>query len=99
VIQLDPLAHRVPAGLAVLRTRHDGALPELVTRIDLLAIVPLNYADTLASRYDVRVWELPGVATRYDVRMLWHRSATSDAAHCWLRAVLRRLFQRSASRP
>ena len=84
---------------AVLRTRHYGALPELVTRTDLLAIVPLMYAETLASRYDVRVWELPGVAIRYDVRMLWHRSATSDAAHSWLRAVLRRLFRRTVNEP
>ncbi len=82
---------------AVLRTRHYGALPELVTRTDLLAIVPQMYAETLASRYSVRVWELPDAATRYDVRMLWHRSATSDAAHSWLRAVLRRLFHRAES--
>jgi DNA-binding transcriptional LysR family regulator len=82
---------------AVLRTRHYGALPELVTRTDLLAIVPLKYAETLVPRYDVRVWELPGAATRYDVRMLWHRSATSDPAHSWLRAVMRRLFQQAGS--
>jgi len=83
----------------VLRTRHYGALPELVTRTDLLAIVPLMYAETLASRCDVRVWELPDAATRYEVRMLWHRSATGDAAHSWLRAVLQRLFQRVGSGP
>jgi DNA-binding transcriptional LysR family regulator len=81
----------------ILRTRHYGALPELVTRTDLLAIVPLMYAEALAPRYDVRVWELPDLATRYDVRMLWHRSATGDAAHTWLRAELRRLFKRDAS--
>lgn len=80
-----------------LRTRHYGALPDLVTRTDLLAIVPLMYAETLAPRYDVRIWELPGAAIPYDVRMLWHRSATSDAAHSWLRAVMRRLFQRAGS--
>lgn len=80
----------------VLRARHYGALPETVTRTDLVAIVPQMYAASLAPRYDVRVWELPGFAPSYDVRMLWHQSVTGDAAHTWLRSVLRRLFKRNS---
>lgn len=79
----------------VLRARHYGALPELVTRTDLMAIVPLMYANSLAPRYDVRIWELPDHGSHYDVRMVWHQSATDDPAHAWLRATVRRLFQRS----
>ncbi|MEI8327042.1 MAG: LysR family transcriptional regulator [Betaproteobacteria bacterium] len=79
-----------------LRARHYAALPELVTRTDLMAIVPLMYASSLAQRYDVRVWELPAHGPRYEVRMLWHGSATQDLAHSWLRGVVRRLFQRGA---
>lgn len=79
---------------AVLRSRHYGALPELVCRTDLLAIVPQMFADSLAPRYDVRVWELPGRDLRYDVRMVWHGSATSDPAHRWLRQRVRSLFAR-----
>jgi DNA-binding transcriptional LysR family regulator len=86
------LGHRT-----VLRARHYGALPELVMRTDLLAIVPRMFGESLAPRYPVRVWELPDLAPRYDVRMLWHRSATSDAAHAWLRSVLRRLFRREGN--
>ncbi len=78
----------------VLRARHYGALPEIVTRTDLLALVPRMYARALASRYAVRVWELVGVAPEYDVNMLWHQSVTGDPAHAWLRGVLRRLFKR-----
>jgi DNA-binding transcriptional LysR family regulator len=81
----------------VLRARHYGALPQIVARTDLLAIVPRMYAETLAPRYDVRVWELPGLAPEYEVRMLWHQSATADAAHAWLRGVLRTLFARQGS--
>jgi DNA-binding transcriptional LysR family regulator len=81
----------------VLRARHYGALPELVTRTDLLAIVPLMYANALTTLYDVRVWELPDQRPRYDVRMVWHQSATHDPAHTWLRSVVRRLFQRTES--
>lgn len=47
---------------AVVRARHYGALPGLVTCTDLMAIVPQMFAGSLASRYDVRVW---GVAGRW----------------------------------
>jgi DNA-binding transcriptional LysR family regulator len=83
---------------AVLRARHYAALPELVTRTDLLAIVPSMFARSLAPRYDVRIWDLAELGPRYDVRMLWHESATGDAAHAWLRGVLRRLFRRDGAR-
>ncbi len=78
----------------VLRARHYAALPELVMRSDLVAIVPLMYANSLVPRYAVRTWELPDHGPSYDVSMLWHQSASADLAHTWLRAVVRRLFQR-----
>ncbi|OGB06016.1 MAG: LysR family transcriptional regulator [Burkholderiales bacterium RIFCSPHIGHO2_12_FULL_61_11] len=81
----------------VLRTRHYGALPELVTRTDLMAIVPQMYANSLAPRYDVRIWELPDHGPRYEVHMVWHQTATHDLAHAWLRSVVRRLFQRGVT--
>lgn len=80
---------------AVVRARHYGALPDLVTCTDLMAIVPQMFASSLASRYDVRVWDLPGHGPHYDVRMVWHQSASTDAAHAWLRECVRRLFARS----
>ena len=78
----------------VLRARHYGALPELVTRTDLLAIVPLMYAKSLAPRYDVRLWDLPKNGASYAVHMVWHPSASPDLAHSWLRGVVRKLFGR-----
>ena len=81
----------------VLRVRHYGALPELVTNTDLLAIVPQMFADAVAVRYAVRVWTLPGQGPRADVRMLWHHSVSDDPSHAWLRAAVRRLFGRNAA--
>ncbi len=80
----------------VLRARHYGALPELVTRTDLMAIVPLMYANSLAPRYEVKIWKLPEHGSRYEVSMLWHQSASPDLAHSWLRGVVRKLFQRES---
>jgi DNA-binding transcriptional LysR family regulator len=76
----------------MLRARHFGALPELVTSSDLLAIVPAMYA---ASRQGVRVWKLP-FAPNYDVRLVWHASTARDPAQQWLRALLQNLFQRGS---
>ena len=56
-------------------------------RSDLLAIVPRMFAESLAPRYSVRIWELPDVAPNYEVRMLWHASASGDAAQAWNETV------------
>lgn len=74
----------------VLRARHFGALPDLVTNSDLLAIVPAMYA---ANREGLRVWKLP-FAPHYDVRLVWHAVTGTDPAQQWLRALLRELFAR-----
>ena len=83
---------------AVVRVRHYSALPALVTCTDLLAIVPKMYADSLLPRWPVRVWELPGHGPRSTVRMVWHHSATGDAAHSWLRARVAQLFARDGGK-
>jgi DNA-binding transcriptional LysR family regulator len=81
----------------VVRARHYAALPELVTTTDLLAIVPQSYASVLAPRWRIRVHNLPGQAPEYDVRMVWHETATNDPAHAWLRARVRQLFARGSA--
>lgn len=75
----------------VLRARHFGALPELVTTSDLLAIVPAMYA---ASLRNVHVWKL-AFAPHYDVRLVWHASTARDPAQQWLRLLLHELFGRT----
>ena len=76
----------------VLRARHFGAIPELTLRTDLLAIVPLMYAQSLASHFGFRIWTLPISSLRYTVNLLWHSSTEHDGAHQWLRAQIRALF-------
>lgn len=79
---------------AVVRARHYAALPELVIDTGLVAVVPQSFAVFVVERYGVRVWELPGHGPAYTVRMQWHRSATDDPAHAWLRQTVRALFAR-----
>ncbi|TFY99906.1 LysR family transcriptional regulator [Ramlibacter rhizophilus] len=75
----------------VLRARHFSALPELVARTDLLAIVPAMYAAQLSG---LRVWTL-GFAPHYDVRLVWHASTAREGGQQWLRALLHELFTRA----
>jgi DNA-binding transcriptional LysR family regulator len=81
----------------VLHVRHFGALPELVLRTVLLAIVPRMFAESLAPRYAARIWELLEVAPGYEVRMLWLASATGDAAQRWLQDTVQRMFEQRKS--
>ncbi len=82
---------------AMLQVRHYAAMIDLVCDSDLVAIVPQMYAQTLASGRAVRVWELPGHGPHYEVRMVWHRSASADPAHAWLRDCVRQLYARPAA--
>ena len=79
----------------MLRSRHFGALPDLALSTDLLSIVPEMYARNLRQRYDFRVWGIPG-APAYEVRLVWHSSTGKDPAQQWMRALVRKLFGRSA---
>ena len=83
--------HQLSAQI-VLRSRHLGAIPELISQTDLLTIVPRMYAQTLASRFDFRIWELPISSFKYTVNLLWHHSTDHDAAHQWIRQQIRSLF-------
>ena len=82
----------------VLRARHFGALPQLASATDLLAIVPDMYARTLVKRYELRIWRLPQ-APRYDVHLVWHASTAQEPAQQWLRALVHRLFGRQPRAP
>lgn len=76
----------------ILKARHFGAIPELISQTDLLAIVPRMYAQTLTVRPGFRLWELPVNSPQYTVNLLWHNSTDHDGAHRWMREQIRQLF-------
>jgi len=93
MLEEHALTHRI-----VLKARHFGAIPELISQTDLLAIVPRMYAQTLAARPGFRLWELPVDSPAYTVNLLWHNSTDHDGAHRWMRDQVRRLFAAGAQR-
>lgn len=76
----------------VLRARHFGAIPELILKTDLLAIVPRMYANNLIAHRPIRIWELPITTLRYTVNLVWHSSTDQNSRHNWMRQQVRNLF-------
>lgn len=71
---------------------HFMALLPIVAGSDLLATVPRDLAEVLASHADLRVLEAPIALPVIDVRQFWHRRVHNDAANVWLRGVVQALF-------
>jgi DNA-binding transcriptional LysR family regulator len=81
-----------------VRSKHFGAIPQLVQSSDLMAIVPRMYAESVCrSHANIKLWNLPVDALGYTVNVLWHTSTESDSSQAWLRAQVVNLFERHHS--
>ena len=78
-----------------VRSKHFGAIPNLVQNSDLMAIVPRMYADAvIRSHPAIKLWNLPMAALGYTVNVLWHVSTDTDPSQVWLRELVSALFER-----
>ncbi len=77
-----------------LRTRHFGAVADLVRGSGNLALIPQMYALDLAARQGLKAYRIED-APSYEVHLLWHGSTERDEAHQWMRALVKRLFLRA----
>lgn len=69
---------------------HFLALPALLQRSDLVAIVPRPLANSLISMHPLRMYELPYKASPVQVSVLWNERNADDAPQKWLREILSR---------
>jgi len=76
------LGHRI-----VVRARHFAAIPDLVARGELVAIVPEMFARIACRSH-------PLATPTYDVSLVWHPAGDADPAQTWLREKVLRLFRR-----
>jgi DNA-binding transcriptional LysR family regulator len=77
--------------------QHFLALPSLLEASDLAAIVPRPLARLLVRTSSLSLHELPYRSSNVDVSMLWHERNSADAAHKWLREMLRRAAEQLES--
>jgi DNA-binding transcriptional LysR family regulator len=65
------------------------ALPALIVGTDRIATLQMRLAEELAASYPIRVVPLPLPLPVLKEAMMWHPRLDRDAAHTWLRGVLR----------
>lgn len=83
------LGHRI-----VVRARHFAAIPDLVARGELVAIVPEMFARIACRSHPLAMWPVPLATPTYDVSLVWHPAGDADPAQTWLREKVLRLFRR-----
>lgn len=66
---------------------HILAVPMIVGRSDMIAIMPRRLAEQLASVYGLRIVELPCPQEPAPIQLVWHARSDSDPANMWLRNV------------
>lgn len=66
------------------------ALAEAVANTDFVATLPRRAAVRYAKGLSLQMLELPFRVTPFDVTMVWHERLQRDAAHVWLRELIRR---------
>ncbi|MEM7462367.1 MAG: LysR family transcriptional regulator [Pseudomonadota bacterium] len=76
----------------VLRLAHFGAFPQLLNELDLVAIVPEQFAAEMevlghAENLGITLSEGPS-----DIKMVWHHRTEDDPACVWLRAHVAELY-------
>lgn len=86
------LGHRI-----VVRARHFAAIPEIVVRGELVAIVPEMFARIACESHPLAMWPVPLATPTYDVSLVWHQAGDADPARIWLREKVLHLFRRESS--
>ena len=82
-------ALRVPSFLGVAR---------IVAETELIATVPLRYAELMATREQIRMLPVPHRLPHYEVKQHWHERFHADAGNAWLRRTIAELMS-AVARP
>jgi len=64
-----------------------------VARSDLVALIPQHLAKRVAPQVGLNLYQPPMAVPTADLRMVWHRRATRNPAHRWLRGQISELMQ------
>jgi len=63
----------------------------ILTQSDMIAVLAKREARVFAAEAPLQVLPLPFASPRLTIAMLWHRRVEDDAAHRWLRGLVRRV--------
>ncbi|MCX7174609.1 MAG: LysR family transcriptional regulator [Proteobacteria bacterium] len=92
---LEGILHRLGIQRTVLlRVQNFLTLIEIASKTDLIAVVPIEAAETLQKIGRLKVYPLPFESAGFTINQYWHRRYNNDPGNRWLRGVFFRLFQR-----
>lgn len=72
----------------VLGLPHFQSVALAVGRSDLIAALPVQYAQAVADELDLDIFQLPVPSPAPEIRMYWHSRHDSRPAHAWLRRAV-----------
>jgi DNA-binding transcriptional LysR family regulator len=64
------------------------AVPFVVAQTDLVAVVPVWFAERHAVSLGLNVVHLPSESSVASLRLSWHTNRLSDAGHVWMRSII-----------
>ncbi len=88
----EAVANNGLAGNVVLRVGHFGALPQLLSQLDVVAIVPAQYARDLERAQHADLLPMSLWQNASTINMVWHEKTENDDTCVWLREQVRDLF-------
>lgn len=77
----------------VVSMPHVLAIPDIVSRTDLVKLVPRKVALVWAKQYPLRLVKPPVHIPDFAISMLWHERTEADPAQQWIRRTLARLAE------
>lgn len=78
------LGNAMPERNMALQMSSFVSIPEVVSKTDLIAVVPMRLAQPLWARGKLKCLKLPFEAPLTEVRLYWHKSRNNDPSHNWL---------------
>ncbi|MGD9944191.1 MAG: LysR family transcriptional regulator [Burkholderiaceae bacterium] len=95
----ETLERRGLSDRIAVRAKHYAAVPDLVNRAPLVAIVPRVFGAAACERLPLAMWPVPLKMPTFEIRMVWHSVTDRDSAQGWLRDRVRRLFRLGRAAP
>lgn len=87
-------ARHAPSRNIQIRVSNFFAIPEIVAKTDLIAIVPSRLAKPYCDQGLLKKFELPFDYPNVVYRLFWHKSRSNDPAHSWILSVFSKLVAR-----
>jgi DNA-binding transcriptional LysR family regulator len=98
--QIAPAADLLAKGLRrreVYTCNKVWALPAMIERTDLVAILPRWFFQEIAGNFDLVAHDIPVKLPQQHTSMIWHARNTADRGHIWLRENLMSAFRAHVS--